>query len=32
LGTGAAAYAPENTLEGIREAARRGARWVEVDA
>jgi glycerophosphoryl diester phosphodiesterase len=29
---GAAAYAPENTLEGIREAARRGAGWVEVDA
>jgi glycerophosphoryl diester phosphodiesterase len=29
---GAAAYAPENTLEGIREAQRRGARWVEVDA
>lgn len=29
---GAAAYAPENTLEGIREAARRGVRWVEVDA
>jgi len=29
---GAAAYAPENTLEGIREAKRRGARWVEVDA
>lgn len=29
---GAAAYAPENTLEGIREAARRGARWVEFDA
>ncbi len=29
---GAAAYAPENTLEGIREASRRGARWVEVDA
>jgi len=29
---GAAAYAPENTLEGLREAARRGARWVEVDA
>jgi glycerophosphoryl diester phosphodiesterase len=28
---GAAAYAPENTLEGIREAARRGARWVEFD-
>ena len=29
---GAAAYAPENTLESIREAARRGARWVEFDA
>jgi glycerophosphoryl diester phosphodiesterase len=29
---GAAAYAPENTLEGLREAARRGAGWVEVDA
>ena len=29
---GAAAYAPENTLEGIREAHRRGARWVEFDA
>jgi glycerophosphoryl diester phosphodiesterase len=29
---GAAAYAPENTLEGIREAARCGARWVEFDA
>ncbi len=29
---GAAAYAPENTLEGLREAARRGARWVEFDA
>ncbi|MGE0119804.1 MAG: glycerophosphodiester phosphodiesterase family protein [Dongiaceae bacterium] len=29
---GAAAYAPENTLEGIREAAARRARWVEVDA
>jgi glycerophosphoryl diester phosphodiesterase len=29
---GAAAYAPENTLEGIREAARRGTRWVEFDA
>jgi glycerophosphoryl diester phosphodiesterase len=28
---GAAAYAPENTLESIREAARRGARWVEFD-
>jgi glycerophosphoryl diester phosphodiesterase len=29
---GAAAYAPENTLDGIREAASRGARWAEVDA
>ena len=29
---GAAAYAPENTLAGIREAAQRGVRWVEVDA
>jgi glycerophosphoryl diester phosphodiesterase len=29
---GAAAYAPENTLEGIGEAAGRGVRWVEVDA
>jgi glycerophosphoryl diester phosphodiesterase len=29
---GAAAYAPENTLDGLREAARRGASWVEVDA
>jgi len=29
---GAADYAPENTLEGIREAKRRGVRWVEVDA
>lgn len=29
---GAAAYAPENTFEGIWEAARRDARWVEVDA
>lgn len=29
---GAAAFAPENSLEGIREAARRGASWVEVDA
>lgn len=28
---GAAAYAPENTLEGLREAARRGAGWVEFD-
>ena len=29
---GAAAYAPENTLESIREARGRGARWVEFDA
>lgn len=29
---GAAAYAPENTLEGIREAAKRGAGGVEFDA
>lgn len=29
---GAAGYAPENTLEGIREAAHRGVRSVEVDA
>lgn len=29
---GAAAYAPENTLEGIRAAAARQAQWVEVDA
>jgi len=29
---GAAAHAPENTLPGIREAYRRGVRWVEVDA
>ncbi|MCI0429045.1 MAG: glycerophosphodiester phosphodiesterase [Rhodospirillales bacterium] len=29
---GAAAYAPENTLEGVREAAHRGAHWVEFDA
>ena len=29
---GAAAYAPENTLEGIREARRRGASSVELDA
>ncbi|MGH6931036.1 MAG: glycerophosphodiester phosphodiesterase [Dongiaceae bacterium] len=29
---GAAAYAPENTLEGLREAHRRGARAVEFDA
>ena len=28
---GAAAYAPENTLESLREAARRGAGWVEFD-
>lgn len=28
---GAATYAPENTLAGIREAGRRGAEWVEVD-
>ena len=28
---GAAAYAPENTLEGFREAARRGIGWVEFD-
>jgi glycerophosphoryl diester phosphodiesterase len=28
---GAAAYAPENTLESFREARRRGARWVEID-
>jgi len=29
---GAATYAPENTLESMREAANRGARWVEFDA
>ena len=29
---GAAAVAPENTLEGLRVAARLGLRWVEVDA
>ncbi len=29
---GAALAAPENTLEGLREAKRQGARWVEVDA
>src|SRR3989304_3321652 len=29
---GAAALAPENTLEGLRVAARLGLRWVEVDA
>ncbi|HSI02118.1 MAG TPA: glycerophosphodiester phosphodiesterase family protein [Reyranella sp.] len=28
---GAMAYAPENTLESMREAARRGATWVEID-
>ncbi len=28
---GAAAYAPENTLAGLREAGRRGCRWVEID-
>jgi glycerophosphoryl diester phosphodiesterase len=28
---GAAAYAPENTLESLREAKRRGAPWVEID-
>ncbi|WP_421996837.1 glycerophosphodiester phosphodiesterase [Reyranella sp.] len=28
---GAAAYAPENTLESFREAKRRGATWVETD-
>lgn len=28
---GAMAYAPENTLEGFREAKRRGATWVEID-
>jgi glycerophosphoryl diester phosphodiesterase len=28
---GAAAYAPENTLESFREAKRRGAAWVEID-
>lgn len=28
---GARAHAPENTLAGIREGARQGARWVEVD-
>jgi glycerophosphoryl diester phosphodiesterase len=29
---GAAGSAPENTLEGLREAKRQGAAWVEVDA
>jgi glycerophosphoryl diester phosphodiesterase len=28
---GAAAYAPENTLDSFREARRRGATWVEID-
>src|SRR5471030_3320399 len=28
---GAAAYAPENTLDSFREAHRRGAQWVEID-
>jgi glycerophosphoryl diester phosphodiesterase len=28
---GAAAYAPENTLESLHEAKRRGAPWVEID-
>ena len=28
---GAMAYAPENTLASLREARRRGARWVEID-
>jgi glycerophosphoryl diester phosphodiesterase len=28
---GAMAYAPENTLASFREAARRGATWVEID-
>ncbi len=28
---GSAAYAPENTLAGLREALRRGCRWVELD-
>jgi glycerophosphoryl diester phosphodiesterase len=28
---GAAGYAPENTLESLREAARRGIGWVEFD-
>src|SRR5262249_51314954 len=29
---GAAKAAPENTLQGLREAKRQGATWVEVDA
>lgn len=28
---GAAAYAPENTIEGIREAFEQGVKWVEAD-
>ncbi len=28
---GCAAHAPENTLAGLREAARRGVAWVEID-
>jgi glycerophosphoryl diester phosphodiesterase len=28
---GAAAYAPENTLDSFREARRRGASWIELD-
>ncbi|HBF31195.1 glycerophosphodiester phosphodiesterase family protein [Rhizobium sp.] len=28
---GASAYAPENTLAAMREAKKRGARWVEID-
>jgi glycerophosphoryl diester phosphodiesterase len=28
---GSSAHAPENTLAAMREAARRGARWVEID-
>ncbi len=28
---GCAAHAPENTLAGLREAARRGVSWVEID-
>src|SRR5690606_12298150 len=28
---GCAAHAPENTLAGLREAAKRGVTWVEID-
>lgn len=28
---GCAAYAPENTLAGLREAAKRGITWIEID-